>query len=672
MVSFLGAGQIGIEHAEKRTLMKQRLKHTHSWIHVWLILIIMGLGAVAYYVDQIPVFRDIVTGMPIQLARYSTFRILSIIPVAYAAFVFRLWGGVVVAIFVSLALLPRALIITREAEATMETFAFLFIGLLVSWLIDRQQLAVSRLENTQQELEDSLQTIQNQQEQLASVCAISTIVYQTNYVDQVARNALNIVLDAVVAKAGWIYLLDEETSDLVLNTSRGLAPQFVSDSKRVRQGEQPDWQVFQSGEHMFIETLPQELSLKLSGQENIGALAVVPLRISTRAIGTLGILVGDEQFPSEKLELLTTLGNQIGIAVHHTQLAQKERTIAQQFRLSEERYRGLFENASEAILVCSATGQIISVNRACERLTGYTQNELLTTTVYDLFSGVSLDKARRLFLEGIPDLMVGETEELRLIRKDGTEAFIQLKASHLLRGDEVIGLQAIARDVTEERQLRQNMEHYVTQITRVQEDERLRISRELHDDTTQVLAVLSRDISSLILRKEGLPKPTVENLIKLHKMAHSALEGVRRFSQDLRPALLDDLGLVPALEWLIDDLEKQHGPAGKISIRGSRRRFPPEKELTIFRIAQEALSNVRRHSQTSVVEMTIDFGTDALTLIISDNGQGFDMPARTSDLALSGKLGIMGMRERARLIGGTLIVQSDMGVGTRVTLRIPG
>ena len=155
-------------------------------------------------------------------------------------------------------------------------------------------------------------------------------------------------------------------------------------------------------------------------------------------------------------------------------------------------------------------------------------------------------------------------------------------------------------------------------------------------------------------------------------MADSALEGVRRFSQDLRPSILDDLGLVPALEWLITDLEKGYGMATKVSVTGSRRRLAPEKELAVFRIAQEVLSNVRRHSQASAVEMTLDFGADALTLIISDNGQGFSLPRRTSDLALSGKLGIIGMRERARLIGGTLIVQPDPGAGTTVTLRIPG
>ena len=217
--------------------------------------------------------------------------------------------------------------------------------------------------------------------------------------------------------------------------------------------------------------------------------------------------------------------------------------------------------------------------------------------------------------------------------------------------------------------MRQNMEYYMKQVTRAHEDERLRISRGLHDDTAQALATLSRGLDSLITGEKKLMKPVIERLEKLHEMADSALEGVRRFSQDLRPSILDDLGLVPALEWLITDLEKGYGMATKVAVTGSRRRLTPEKELTVFRIAQEVLSNVRRHSQASTVEMTLDFGADALTLIISDNGQGFNMPQRTSDLALSGKLDIIGMRERARLIGGTLIVQPELGGGHLSNLK---
>lgn len=641
--------------------------------HLWIILAIMTCGAIVYYADQIPILQDVAIQSPIGFARYSTHRILSIIPVAYAAFIFRFRGGVVTTIFISLALLPRALIVSfQRPEAIAETAAFLFIGLLVSWLIDKERQVAYRLDDTQQELVDSLQTIKNQQQQLASLHAIATMVYQSLDLNQIADSALDKVLEATGAEVGWIYLRDEEADNLVLSAHHGLSSQFVTDARRVKLGENPDGRVVQTGKPIVMTEGLREFGVKISGRENIGAILVVPLRTRAGVQGSLGIAGDNRHDPMEKLEMLTALGNQIGITIGHARLHLNERVIAQRLRLSEERYRGLFENAGEAILVCSTAGRIISVNRACERLTGYTKEELLSTTIYELFSGISLEMVKRLFSEKLERVTVGETEELRLVRKDGAEAFIELKVSPLLRGAQIIGLQVIVRDVSEERRLRHNMDYYVKQITRAQEDERLRISRELHDDTAQILAGLSRGLDTIVSGKRKISKPVTEQLEKLHGMADSALEGVRRFSQDLRPPILDDLGLVPALEWLAADLEEQGSIVTKVDITGNQRRLSQEKELAVFRIAQEALNNVKRHSEALLVEMTIDFSDDALTLVISDNGKGFDMPSRTSDLVLYGRLGIIGMRERARLVGGTLVVQSVAEVGTTITLRMSG
>ena len=652
-----------------KLLMKQVLKVPHFWI----ILAIMAYGAVFYYADQIPLIRDIVDRAPIGLARYTTHRILSIIPVAYAALVFGFKGGASTAIFVSLALLPRALFISEEhGEAYAEIIAFLYIGLLVSWLIDRLQQVVHRLEDTRQELTDSLQTIRQQQQQLISLYAISTMIYRTLDIDEIAKNALKEVLNVTGAEVGWIYVEDNETEDLTLSAHHGLSPEFVNAAKRIKRGENLDGQVAQSGQPKVIEKVSRELSLRLSGREDTGAILIAPLRSRVARTGTLGIATRNQhEDTSSKLELLNAAGEAIGIAIGHARLSLKQKVVTEQLQLSEERYRGLFETSSDAIFVCSSAGRIISANRACEQLTGYSNEELQNADIYNLFCAEGLEEVKQLISGKSKEDTQGEDVELGLIRKDGTEAFVELKVSPLLRADESVGMQAIVRDITEERRLRQNMQYYITQITRAQEDERLRISRELHDDTAQVLVGLSRGLDSLISGKSKLPKPAIERLDKLHEMTDSALKDVRRFSQDLRPSVLDDLGLVPALEWLATDIEKQGGVTTEFSITGNQRRLQPESELAIFRIAQEALSNVRKHSQASTVEMAIDFSDDAVTLIITDNGQGFYVPQRTSDLVLYEKLGIIGMRERARLVGGTLIVQSDIGAGTTVTLRVP-
>ncbi len=651
------------------------MKRIYRVTHFWFILIIMICGALIFYSDRIPVVQGIIPQVQIQLPRYSTYRILSVIPVGYAAFVFGLRGGLVTAVFISLALLPRAIFFSAQvSESVTETVAFFFIGLLVSWLIHRQQRAVYQVEKAQQELQENVQIIKENEKRLAALNQISSTVSASLELGHVLNSAIENVVDVMQADVGWIFLLDERRKELTLAAHRGTSEELARGVDKLRVGEGFNGRVAESGKPLIVEDASKDprLTREVVSRFEIRSTLIVALSSKGKVNGTISIAMRSyRQFQPEEIEMLTAIGNQIGVAVENARLYQQQQVTAQQLRLSEERYRGLFENASEAIIVCSTTGRVISINRACERLTGYEQNELVATTIYDLFSGVSLEKVRQLFSDELERVTMGEAEEVRLTKKNGTEAFVELRISPLLRGNEVIGLQAIARDVTEERQLRQNMEYYITQITRAQEDERLRISRELHDDTAQALAGLSRGLGSLISEQSELPETAMKSLEKLHEMADSALEGVRRYSQDLRPSILDDLGLMPALEWLISDLETQDKVVTKISINGNQYRLPPEKELTVFRIAQEALSNIRRHSRASAIEMMVDYTDDALTLVITDNGRGFDMPTRTSDLVLSGKLGIIGMRERARLVGGTLIVQSASGKGTTITLRIP-
>jgi two-component system sensor histidine kinase DegS len=215
------------------------------------------------------------------------------------------------------------------------------------------------------------------------------------------------------------------------------------------------------------------------------------------------------------------------------------------------------------------------------------------------------------------------------------------------------------------------MRFYVSQITRAQEDERKRIARELHDETAQALLTLSRRLDGLLTASERWPKRMTQRLEALRQLTDSILEGVRRFSQDLRPPMLDDLGLVPTLEGLTSDLMAQDGIHAEMSVLGNQRRLSPEEELALFRIAQEALNNVKRHSQASQVVTTVEFSDDRVKLTISDKGKGFELPDRMGDLAERGKLGLLGMHERARLLGGTLTVHSKPGEGTTVVVDMP-
>ncbi len=236
---------------------------------------------------------------------------------------------------------------------------------------------------------------------------------------------------------------------------------------------------------------------------------------------------------------------------------------------------------------------------------------------------------------------------------------------------EIIGAIETLEDVTERKNAERNLRRYLQAITRAQEEERKRIARELHDDTAQDMVILLRQVDQLMPAIDKLSPPDAKLLEKLRQQTSKIMDGVHRFSQDLRPSVLDDLGLMPALEWLAADLTNNLGIAVEMKVEGKVRRFSPETELVVFRIAQEALRNVWKHSGAKQTRVTLKFGTGQAVLTVEDEGQGFALPERMDDLTVAGKLGLAGMQERAQLIGGKLSLQSEPGKGTTLKLEVP-
>jgi len=235
----------------------------------------------------------------------------------------------------------------------------------------------------------------------------------------------------------------------------------------------------------------------------------------------------------------------------------------------------------------------------------------------------------------------------------------------------VCGVARQAAIAIENARLYESMRSYARQILTAQEAERKRMARELHDDTAQALVVLSRQLHALLEWPDREHERTTQRLEELRQLTAEISQGVRRFVQDLRPSTLDDLGLLPTLNALTTRLSEEDGIEATVEVIGEQRRLPAETELVLFRIAQEALNNVRKHSQATEVVSTIEFGDGTVRVSIRDNGQGFKVPHGLGQLVKVGKLGLTGMFERAQLVGGTLTVESAPGEGTTVETRIP-
>lgn len=236
---------------------------------------------------------------------------------------------------------------------------------------------------------------------------------------------------------------------------------------------------------------------------------------------------------------------------------------------------------------------------------------------------------------------------------------------------EIIGAIETLLDITERKNLENNLRVFLQEITKAQEEERKYVARELHDDMAQILGSLSRRLDNLLRKDHSFGAGEVTALQDIQGLLNQGVKSLNSFIQNLRPSLLDDLGLIPALRSLTNSLENTDGTLSDFRIIGGERRLTNEIELSLFRIVQEALNNVSKHAQATEVKVTAEFLENSIILTVIDNGRGFELDGGMDDLPRIGQFGLMGMQERAWLLGGTIDVDSEIGRGTTLTVDVP-
>jgi signal transduction histidine kinase len=218
---------------------------------------------------------------------------------------------------------------------------------------------------------------------------------------------------------------------------------------------------------------------------------------------------------------------------------------------------------------------------------------------------------------------------------------------------------------------RVGLRRYVGAITQKQEDESRHIARELHDETVQSLLAISR---SLELEQASESDPErLKRLVEMQKLVSETLSGVRQISRDLRPLVLEDLGLIPALQALVRSAHLGPGavPHVKLEVPGKPVRLHAQQELALYRITQEALTNARKHAQPTGVRVTLRVDNGSILLEIEDDGKGFQVPDSLSELAQRGCFGLMGIQERVWEMGGRLVLRSAPGEGALLQINMP-
>jgi PAS domain S-box-containing protein len=338
---------------------------------------------------------------------------------------------------------------------------------------------------------------------------------------------------------------------------------------------------------------------------------------------------------------------------------------------SEERYRAFFEHNMDAVLITGPDGSIYAANSEACKMFKMSEQQIINGGRRQLVDESDSELKARLSERKRTGQFRGE---IRLRRGDGSmfPAEVSSGIFNTSQGDArtVMTIRDISGRKQREKELKKSHDKLAAlsaHINTVLEQERSRLSREIHDEFGQSLTALQLD---LYLLKKQLPEgdaKAAERWQHMLSIIDSTIGSVQKLSWSLRPSLLDDLGLLPALEWLTDDFEKRTGVKCLRILPETEPDFDPETASQIFRIVQEALTNVTRHSGASELHIRLRTGKTFNTLQIRDNGKGI----QDKELNDIKSFGIMGMKERARQIGGNLTIKGELKKGTTITIRLP-
>ncbi len=355
-----------------------------------------------------------------------------------------------------------------------------------------------------------------------------------------------------------------------------------------------------------------------------------------------------------------------GIDISERKRAEEE------LRRSEKKYKLLFDNNPMPMWMLSMPDlNVVDVNEAAIKHYGYTRSQFLKLNARDFrppedlsrFEEAALKQKKGVRYSGI----------WRHLKKDGSVIHVEVIA-HDIEYDEKPVRLILANDVTEkliaDELLKKSLEdirRLTEHVQKIREEERSHIAREIHDELGQQLTVLKMDVSWLNKKLGNKDESVKERLTELADMLDGTVKTVRRISSELRPSILDDLGLIAAIDWHLREFEKRMGIVAVFDELVEENIIPDRVKTGVFRIFQESLTNVARHAAASKVRVTLEVQKADLVLTIEDNGKGFN-----KEIAKVKKtLGILGMRERTAMLGGSYEIGSEPGKGTVVIVSVP-
>ncbi len=543
--------------------------------------------------------------------------------------------------------------------------------------------------------------------------AITRVLAEAATVNEATPRILRAICESLGFKLGALWFVDQAGGVLrcveMWRAENLKATEFARVSRAAAYAPNTGFpsHVWASGRPLWVADIANDKRFpraSVAAREGLHAAFGFPVVLGDEILGVMEFFCTEVRPPDDDLlKMMSTIGSQIGqfavrkraeaglkrahdelevrVAERTAELAEVNRGLQaevaerkrteQALRRSEEFNARIIESSSDCIKVLDLEGRLLYVNPSGQKLLEMCDFAPYQNSDWVSFWGCGEQPQAR---AAIAKALAGGVGAFQGFcpTTQGTPKWWDVVVTPITDAEgRVERLLCTSRDITERKHAEEARAEWTRQLVTAQEDERRRIARELHDQTGQHLTAIMLGLSSL-KNLPSLPPPAPARLGQLLASVEQLGKELHRLAWELRPAVLDDLGLLTALSNYVDEWSERAGVPAAFHSRGTtKRRLPPQIETTLYRIAQEALTNILRHAGARDVSVILEQRQDQLLVIVEDDGKGFDVEALRRVPVAERRLGVLGMLERVALVGGTLDIESAPGQGTTLYVRVP-
>jgi PAS domain S-box-containing protein len=535
----------------------------------------------------------------------------------------------------------------------------------------------------------------------------------------VFRTALEKILSLMNIEGGYLLRFDDKKQRFLLVAQKGLSPEKAQrlEKQGVKIGENVIGKIVEKKSPTLVvaEEAKGSIKKRFVGEEGLLSYMGVVIHSSGQIWGTLSLFSRNRLFTESDLGVLSFVGREIGFTIDNMKLFDRARQRVEDLTVMNEVSQSITKSLHLDQLLSSVANSltrmigasncyIFSVDDKRNLLYGVAaseqrgdairkveikmnENTLVSLTAreqhsfvienapqdprvskkwIDLFKSRSLLSVPLIIKERVIGvLLLDETRYFRQFTQEEIQKIVTLANQVSIAIENATLYQAVTKHM-------ERLQTLSSAIVNIQEEERRRIAQELHDEAGQALTGIKMNLEWVEKELASSEKPVRDKIEEIKTQVGKIMEELRRLSYDLRPAILDELGLVPTLRWYIEEYSKRTRTAVHLQTTGLQKRLTAKIEILLYRVIQEALTNVAKHAQAESVILSLEKKDVHVHLYITDDGKGFEVKRYFSSPPMIRRgLGILGMKERVELAGGTFFIDSDPGQGTRISIKVP-